>query len=174
MLQYNYPVSDIYVTEFSGFPNNTSKYSNVDEGVNTPTLTDYIWKSGLVSQINGRSNFQFGMGGLHVIPSSCFLNININASSSNVATGNLYIERVLLSDTTYGIPVASYEYKSAGEPIYTWGITSDYSTNTVILSGINTSTPFNNIYCDVRLSGNFSATDPSTDNFKISVSALEK
>jgi hypothetical protein len=174
MLQYNYPISDLYVTEWSGSPNNTSKYTNIDEGVTSPALTDYIWKSGLVSQINGRNSFQFGMGGLHVIPSSCFLNININVSSSNTATGNLYLERVLLSDISYGIPTAFYEYKSAGEPIYTWGISSDYSTNTVILSGLgNTSTPLNSLYCDIRLSGNFSATVPSTDNFKISVSALE-
>lgn len=173
MLQYNYPVSDIYVTEFSGFPNNTSKYSNIDEGVTTPTLTDYIWKSGLVSQINGRSSFQFGMGGLHVIPSSCFLNININASSSNVATGNLYLERALLLDSNSGV-IASYEYKDAGEPTYTWPTSSEYSTNNVMLSGFgNSSSYFHNTSCDIRLSGNFSATAPSTDNFKISVSALE-
>lgn len=173
MLQYNYPISDLYVTEWFGSPNNTSKYTNIDEGITSPTLTDTVWKSGLVSQINGRNSFQFGMGGLHVIPSSCFLNLNINASSSNVATGNLYLERALLLDSNSGI-IASYEYKNFGEPAYTWGISSEYTTNNVVLSGFgNSSRYFNNTSCDIRLSGNFSATAPSTDNFKISVSALE-
>lgn len=173
MLQYNYPISDLYVTEWSGSPNNTSKYTNIDEGVTSPTLTDTVWKSGLVSQINGRNSFQFGTGGLHVIPSSCFLNININASSSNVATGNLYLERALLLDSNSGV-IASYEYKNAGEPTYSWSTSSSYSTNSVVLSGFgNSSSYFNSTSCDIRLSGNFSATSPSTDNFKLSVSALE-
>lgn len=172
--QYSYPSQDILTIGWSGVSNDTLKYSNIDEGIYNVNLNDYLYKSGLVSEINGRHSIQFTTGALHVLPSSTFYNINVNASSSNILnTGNLWLERALLLDSNSGI-IAQYEYKSAGEPTYSWGLTSDFSTKNVILSGFTTdSSYFGSTSCDIRLSGNFSATLPTVDNFKLSISAFE-
>lgn len=174
IVNYQYPSQDKLVTTWSGVSNNTLKYTNIDEGISSVNLNDYLYKSGLVSEINGRHSLQFTTGALHVLPSSIFYNINVNASSSNILnTGDLFLERALLLDSNSGI-IAQYEYKSAGEPTYSWGLTSDFSTKNVVLSGFTTdSSYFGSTSCDIRLSGNFSATLPTVDNFKLSISAFE-
>lgn len=172
--EYLYPNLDILTIGFTGVPNNTNKYTNADEGVSTATDSDIVTKSGLAAEINGRHSLQFGLTSSHVIPSGSNLNIRVNASSSNIlATGNLWLERALLLDSNSGL-IASYEYKSAGEPTYSWGLNSAFSNQTVVLSGFGGSSPyFKNPICDIRLSGDFSAISPLEDNFKLSISAFE-
>ena len=178
--EYLYPTNDLLVTEFSGSPNNSSKYTNIDEGTVSFSDVDTIYLSGLVTQVNGRHSCQFYTGAAHVLPSSTldvpsvFLNMRINASSSNILdTGNLWLERALLLDSNSGV-IARYNYKSVGEPTYSWPLSSVFSTNNIILSGVTTNSSFfENTRCDIRLSGNFTANIDATDNFKVSISAME-
>jgi len=172
--QYIYPISDKLTVEWYGIPDNTNKWNNIKEGVITPNDADLITKSGLLSQVNLRSSFQFNTGNLHVLPSSALLNMRINCSGSDILdTGTVFLERALLLDSNSGV-ICSYEYKVAGEPVYSWGLSSDYNTNAIVLSGFTTDSKyFSNTSCDIRLSGVFTANSPTTDNFKLNVSAFE-